>query len=132
MPHATIRDERLSKSKSVTTMASLYDTGMGKNPKSTRMPRLVLPITLGRISPNRVVYLPLSVPMILFLTSLYIPPRIVPDSINGFLAFRDMLAGGAFNSIASPDPDNIANDVVAFLTLWSPGQYLVPGSFIWL
>ena len=43
-----------------------------------------------------------------------------------------MLEGGAFNSITAPDPANIANDVVTFLTLWSPGQYLVPGSFIWL
>ena len=39
---------------------------------------------------------------------------------------------GAFNSITAPDPANIANDVVTFLTWWSPGQYLVPGSFIWL
>jgi hypothetical protein len=77
-------------------------------------------------------YLPLSIPMILFLGSLYIPPRIVPDSIVGFLAFRSMLEGGPFNSFIRPDPANIANDVVEFVTLWSPGQYLVPGSFIWL
>jgi hypothetical protein len=43
-----------------------------------------------------------------------------------------MLGGGAFNSIATPDPANISNDVVTFLTWWSPGQYLVPGSFILL
>jgi hypothetical protein len=43
-----------------------------------------------------------------------------------------MLEGGPFNSIAAPDPANIANDVVTFVTLWTPGQYLVPGSIIWL
>ena len=44
-----------------------------------------------------------------------------------------MLEGGAFNYyIAAPDPANIANDVVRFLSWYSPGQYLVPGFFIWL
>src|SRR5262249_61297775 len=63
---------------------------------------------------------------------LYIPPKIFIDSGVGFLALRSMLEGGAFNSITAPDPANIANDVAIFLTWWSPGQYLVPGSFIWL
>jgi hypothetical protein len=43
-----------------------------------------------------------------------------------------MLEGGAFNKITAPDPANIANDVTSFLTWWSPGQYLVPGAFVWL
>jgi hypothetical protein len=77
-------------------------------------------------------YIPLLVPIILFLCSLYIPPRINPDSGVGFLAFRNMLEGGAFNRIMAPDRANIANDVVSFLSWWSPGQYLLPGSFIWL
>src|SRR5262249_57131429 len=63
---------------------------------------------------------------------LYIPPKIFIDSGVGFLALRSMLEGGAFNSITAPDPANIANDVAIFLTWWSPGQYLVPGLFIWL
>jgi hypothetical protein len=77
-------------------------------------------------------YVPLLIPIILFLGSLYIPPKIVSDSGTGFLALRSMLEGGAFNSITAPDPANIANDVAIFLTWWSPGQYLVPGLFIWL
>src|SRR5262249_40062052 len=72
------------------------------------------------------------VPFILFLGSLYIPPRIFPDSGLGFLALRSMLEGGAFNSITVADPTNIANDAAIFLTFSSPGQYLVPGIFIWL
>jgi hypothetical protein len=77
-------------------------------------------------------YVPLLVPIILFLSSLYIPPMINADSSAGLLVLRSMLEGGAFNTFTSPDPADIANDVVTFLTLWSPGQYLVPGSFIWL
>src|SRR5262245_39993391 len=77
-------------------------------------------------------YVPLLIPIILFLLSLYIPPTIVSDSAAGFLALRNMLGGGSFNSITTPDPANISNDVVTFLTWWSPGQYLVPGSFILL
>jgi hypothetical protein len=74
----------------------------------------------------------LIVPIILFLVSLYIPPTMVSDSGVGFLALRNMFGGGAFNTVATPDPTNIANDVVTFLTYWSPGQYILPGLFIWL
>ena len=88
-------------------------------------------IALGELA-ERAEYLPLVIPIILFVVSLYIPPKILGDSGIGFLALRSMLEGGAFNSITVPDPDNIANDVTIFLTWWSPGQYLVPGVFIWL
>ena len=81
---------------------------------------------------NYVYYVPLLIPIILFLVSLYVPPTVTPDPDVGFLALRSMLEGGGFNSITVPDPANIGNDVVTFLTLWSPGQYLVPGSIIWL
>src|SRR6516164_3406228 len=77
-------------------------------------------------------YVLLLVPIVLFLASLYIPPTIISDSGAGFLALRGMFEGGPFNSISTPDPADIANDVVTYLTWWSPGQYLVPGSFIWL
>jgi hypothetical protein len=89
------------------------------------------PIVLGRL-PKRAEYLPLVVPIILFVVSLSIPPTVKIDSAMGFLALRSMLEGGAFNSITVADPANIANDIVIFLTWWSPGQYLVPGLFIWL
>src|SRR5262245_38900929 len=74
----------------------------------------------------------LLVPIILFLASLYIPPWVVSDSGVGFLALASMLKGGSFNSVTTPDPANIANDVTTFVIWWSPGQYLVPGLFIWL
>jgi hypothetical protein len=77
-------------------------------------------------------YVPLLIPIILFLGSLYIPPRMVPDSGVGFLVLRSMLAGGPFNTTTFPDPANLANDVVTFSSWFSPGQYLVPGGFIWL
>jgi hypothetical protein len=74
----------------------------------------------------------LLIPIILFLGSLYIPPRMNLDTQVGFLVLHSMLGGGAFNSLTEPDPTNIANDLVTFLTIWSPGQYLVPGIFILL
>ena len=81
---------------------------------------------------NSACYLPLLVPVILFLVALYIPPTMVTDSGVGFLALRSMLEGGAFNTVTAPDPANIANNIVTFQSWWSPGQYLVPGIFIWL
>jgi hypothetical protein len=76
-------------------------------------------------------YVPLLVPFTCFLGSLYISPTMISDSGAGFLALRSMLDGGAFNRFTAPDPANIANDVATFMTWWSPGQYLVPGIFIW-
>src|SRR5215469_4907833 len=59
--------------------------------------------------------------------SLLVPPYIIWDSGWGFVAWRGTLSGAA-NSIISPDPVNIARDTAAFLTEWSPGQYLIPGA----
>jgi hypothetical protein len=84
-------------------------------------------------TPLKLVWLlPLLVPVFLFVVSLFIRPTIDPDSSTGFLAFRSMLQGGAFNYLTTPDPGNIANDSASFLRWWSPGQYLVPEVFIWL
>src|SRR5262245_52478056 len=113
-------------------MADLCENLGEKVPKSTQTRRWTQPIALDGKLPTLTGYLPLLVPIILFLGSLYVPPRIFIDSGVGFLALRSMLEGGAFNSITAADPANIANDVTIFLTWWTPGQYLVPGSLIWL
>ena len=113
-------------------MAKLHgEMGVEKDPASIQTRRWIPPTVFGGL-PKLATYLPLLVPIILFLGSLYIPPMVATDSGVGFLALRSMLDGGAFNRITVPDPANIANDVAIFLTWWSPGQYLVPGGFIWL
>jgi hypothetical protein len=71
-------------------------------------------------------------PLAYFLVSLFVSPVVSYDTGIGFLALRSMLQGGPFNTIVGPDPANIANDFATFLTLYSPGQYLAPGFFIWL
>jgi len=109
-------------------MASVHgDTGVDKDPGGIR-PRESSPDESLRLA----TYLPLLIPIILFLTSLYFPPMVASDSGIGFLALRSMFDGGAFNRITLPDPANIAADVAIFLTWWSPGQYLVPGTLVWL
>src|SRR5262245_26864162 len=111
-------------------MAKLRGTSpIGRNPERTKSLRSVWPIVFDAELRS---YPLLLVPLILFLCSLYIPPKIHADSGVGFLALRSMAEGGAFNSITAPDPVNIATDSVYFVSWWSPGQYLVPGSFIWL
>jgi hypothetical protein len=77
-------------------------------------------------------YVSLLLPIILFVVSVYIRPAMYSDSGFGFLVLRSMLEGGPFNYVTGPDPANIANDIAAFQTWWSPGQYLVPGAFVWL
>jgi hypothetical protein len=113
------------------SMVSLHEVAE-KDPKSTQTRRWAQPVALGGKLSTFAVYLPLLVPIILFLSSLYIPPKIFTDSGLGFLALRSMLEGGPFNSITSADPANIANDIAIFLTFYTPGQYLVPSIFIWL
>jgi hypothetical protein len=78
-------------------------------------------------------YVALLIPLVLFIVSLYIRPAINTDSGFGFLVFRGMLDyGNSFNVLIEPDAADIANDVAKFQTWWSPGQYLVPGFFVWL
>jgi hypothetical protein len=113
-------------------MASLYDTGTDQNLKRAKTHMWTRSVALGRTFPNFAIYLPLLIPIILFVSSLYIPPVMNADSSIGFLVLHSMLDGGAFNNFTDPDPANIANDVVTFLAAWSPGQYLLPGSLIWL
>src|SRR5262249_36145988 len=81
---------------------------------------------------NLAVYIPLVVPIILFIVSLSIPPTIEWDSALGFIVLRNMLEGGAFNIFTVPDHADISRDLATFLSLWSPGQYIVPGAFVWL
>jgi hypothetical protein len=102
-------------------------TGVDKDPGGIRL-RQSSPEESLRLA----TYSPLLIPIILFLTSLYFPPMVASDSGIGFLALRSMFDGGAFNRITVPDPADIAGDVAIFLTWWSPGQYLVPGIFVWL
>ena len=80
----------------------------------------------------RGVYILLLVPLTLFIVSLFIRPAMVFDTAAGFTVFRSMLNGAPFNTDVSPDPANIANDIHTFMTWWTPGQYLVPGAFVWL
>lgn len=53
-------------------------------------------------------------------------PVIWSDSGWGLLGWdgRDHLP---FNHAASPDFDDISKDVVSFMTIWSPGQHVLPG-----
>jgi len=78
------------------------------------------------------VYILLLVPVTLFVIALFIRPQMTFDTASGFMALRSMLDGGSFNYVTSPDPGNIANNIETFLTWWSPGQYLMPGIFVWL
>jgi hypothetical protein len=76
--------------------------------------------------------LPLAVPVMLFIVSLKIPPTIEWDSGIGLMVLRNMLGGGAFNILTVPDHADISRDLSTFLSPWSPGQYIVPGAFVYL
>jgi hypothetical protein len=80
----------------------------------------------------RAIYLLLVVPAALFIVSLFIRPAMVFDTAEGFIVLRSMLEGGPFNYLITTDPENIANDIGTFLSWWTPGQYLVPGTFVWM
>jgi hypothetical protein len=54
-----------------------------------------------------------------------VPPGFDPDSGWGFMVMHNMERGAAFNRLVTPDPANIANNNISFLSWWSPGQYMV-------
>src|SRR6478736_5489880 len=115
----------MTKSQNVT---SEIDTSTEKGPQQQ-------PITarVNAITPwNFAVYLPLLIPIVLFFVSLSNPPTIEWDSGVGFIVLRSMLGGGSFNIFIEPDHADISRDLGTFLSLWTPGQYIVPGALIWL
>lgn len=57
------------------------------------------------------------------------PPALFPDPGWGFQVMRSMQMGGGFNQLITTSQGNLNNDNTAFLTWWSPGQYLVPYFF---
>lgn len=75
-------------------------------------------------------YILFLIPAVFFVIALFVRSEMTFDSAYGFIVLRSMMAGGPFNYVPTPDPENIANNIETFLTWWSPGQYLVPGIFI--
>ena len=59
--------------------------------------------------------------------SFLVGPAMFSDSGWGFLAWDSMVRGAPFNSLFQPDPEDISRDVTVFLTVWTPGQYVLPG-----
>jgi hypothetical protein len=57
------------------------------------------------------------------------PPSVYPDPCHGFQVLRSMQMGAKFNTLVSPNQDDITKNNADFLTWWSPGQYLVPYGF---
>ncbi len=53
-------------------------------------------------------------------------PVIWSDSGWGLLGW-DLRHGLPWNHWASPDPQDIARDISTFMSIWSPGQHVVPG-----
>ena len=58
------------------------------------------------------------------------PGGVYPDPGWGFTVMRSMQHGGDFNLLTRPDPQDLSKNVSDYLTWWSPGQYLVPYTFI--
>lgn len=54
------------------------------------------------------------------------------DSIAGLLAYKGTIETGQFNRIAGLLPENINQPYNTFVSWWSPGQWMVPGLFIYL
>ena len=57
-------------------------------------------------------------------------PWMTSDTSTGLLAWFDWRNGGPWNCVMIPDPANIANSIPAWVSWWSPGQYVWPGFFI--
>ena len=74
------------------------------------------------------IYILLFIPVTLFVISFVIPPQTNFDAAMGFIALRNMLEGGSFNNIPTPDAKNIANDVEIFSDLVEPRTVPCAGS----
>ena len=68
------------------------------------------------------------IPVVIFAHSwLFNPPQLWPDTGFGLLAWRNFVAGGAWNTISEPSSANLSLNVEHVVTWWSPGQYVPLG-----
>ena len=77
-----------------------------------------------------ILYLVLLLTAVLGVLVLICPPALFPDPSWGFQVMRCMQQGGGFNIATTPNPGDITKNISAFLTWWSPGQYLLPYGFV--
>lgn len=77
-------------------------------------------------------YLPALAPVVLALALavFWAPPQISPDTATGLLAWKNYASGGTWNTLALPDPTDIARTVEEPVTWWSPGQYAPLGLLV--
>ena len=57
-------------------------------------------------------------------------PWLVSDTATGLLAWKSWCAGGPWNCVLEPSPDDLTRDVPLWISWWSPGQYVWPGIFL--
>jgi len=57
-------------------------------------------------------------------------PWLVTDTATGIATWQAWLSGGPWNCLPGPDPTDINRDVTAWVSWWSPGQYVWPGLFL--
>jgi hypothetical protein len=87
-------------------------------------------VSFQKISLHKLILIIIGIAAIAMGVMVFIyPPSIYPDSSNGFQVMRSMQMGGGFNLLIGPDQDDISKNVPAFISWWSPGQYLVPYFF---
>jgi len=98
-------------------------TAPSEAPSGTNTPETQTPF------PHKSVFLTALLPALLGLSwGLFIRrPTIGFDPATGLLAWLNFTGGGTWNTIATPDPSNIAQDIEIALTWWPPGQYLFLG-----
>ena len=72
------------------------------------------------------------IPMAVGAVAFQIGIPMTSDPAWGFLSLEFMRHGAGFNYLVFPVSSNIAVDYRKFLTLWTPGQYLIPDVFMQL
>lgn len=61
------------------------------------------------------------------LVSAVVRPSMYSDAGWGLLGWSTHSRASAFNHSIAPDPSDIAREVEGFMSVWSPGQHLLPG-----
>lgn len=65
--------------------------------------------------------------LLLALSSVYVPQVLGEDPGTALAAWQSMLKGSPFNTITTPDHQDLSRSNYLFLTWWTPGHYLLPG-----
>ena len=87
-----------------------------------------MPIASSAENPQKILLVLCTLFIITAVGLIFAPLVLSTDSLYGFLVYKGSLCTQSFNTLANVSPVNINRFDKAFISWWSPGQWMLPAS----